>query len=602
MDEQIEKIIALAGNQHRYQYFTLVVMVFLWVNCNFIAIIIPFIEREPLINYYDEDGKYHAKETLTNEICDLYKDRDELYEIVERFNYSWVSELDIECSKFDVSLIGVFVFVGNTAGAVIFSIVNKIMTHKKILIISSFGFCIAVFLNTLIKSYTYFYCSLACLVFIGTFGNCLCYSSLVLAEEIVSSDKRSLFSSIINVGYSLSGVIYSLLFWFTQDWRIVFYICIGASTVALILIWVFIYDSPRVFINKKDYKNTMRILEGIASFNGRLEQFREALKQEEYQETIYAIKGIEIHDIKTEDTEKEAQKQIYNIENEDKKEEDKQEEDKKDDDNNEEKEKVEIYKDANEEIYRESNKDFRNTDKKINRASDRTTDNERNTNKDSGKPLEEPMIRQSTSGRKSKIQDINIWSLFKHKSIRYKFMILNILWIGTRASFNGVAISSKSYRGNFYLNIILLYILESISYCISGCIIDIKAIGRKGALWIQYFLITVAFLLLAFLKFDVYPELALNYMARFCTAGIEVIYYTYSIEIYPTLVRSVAFGVNLTFGNGGSIIAPMILEYLDNWLFLTVFAIVSVINSFLLIFLPETCGKPMIETIAELDD
>ena len=91
MDEQIEKIIALAGNQHRYQYFTLIVMVFLWVNCNFIAIIIPFIEREPLINYYDEDGKYHAKETLTNEICDLYKDRDELYEIVERFNYSWVS-------------------------------------------------------------------------------------------------------------------------------------------------------------------------------------------------------------------------------------------------------------------------------------------------------------------------------------------------------------------------------------------------------------------------------------------------------------------------------------------------------------------------------
>ena len=597
MDEQIEKIIALAGNQHRYQYFTLIVIVFLWINCNFIAIIIPFIEREPLINYYDEDGKYHSKETLTNEICDLYKGRDVVYEIVERFNYSWVSELDIECSKFDVSLIGVFVFVGNTAGAVIFSIINKMLTHKTILILSSFGFCISIFLNTLIKSYTYFYCSLACLIFIGTFGNCLCYSSLVLAEEIVSSDKRSLFSSIINVGYSLSGVIYSLLFWSTQDWRIVFYICIGASLIALALIWIFIYDSPRVFINKKDYKNTMRILEGIASFNGRLEQFREALKKEEYQETICAIKGIDVPDIKTEDNEKEAQKQIYNIENEDVKEE------KKDDDNNEikEKEKVEIYKEGNEEIYRESNKE-RDTDKNINRASDRTTDNDRKTNKDSEKQLDEPLIRHSTSGRKSKIQDINVCSLFKYKSIRYKFMILNILWIGTRASFNGVAISSKSYRGNFYINIILLYILESISYCISGYIIEFKAIGRKGALWIQYFLIIVAFLLLAYLEFDIYPELALNYMARFCTAGIEVVYYTYSIEIYPTLVRSVAFGVNLTFGNGGSIIAPMILEYLDNWLFLTVFAIVSIINSFLLFFLPETCGKPMIETIAELGD
>ena len=284
MDEQIEKLIALAGNQNRYQYFTLIVIVFLWINCNFIAIIIPFIEREPLINYIDEDGKYHKKETLTNEICDLYKERDEMFEIIERFKYSWVSEYDIECSKFDVSLIGIFIFVGNMAGSIIFSIINKVITHKTILIISSFFFCIAIFLNTLIKSYTYFYCSLTCLVFIGCFGNCLCYSSLVLAEEIVSSDKRSLFSSIINVGYSLCGVLYSVAFWQTQDWRIVFYICIGASSFALILIWIFIYDSPRTFINKKDFKNSMRILEGIASFNGKLEEFRESLKQEEFQD------------------------------------------------------------------------------------------------------------------------------------------------------------------------------------------------------------------------------------------------------------------------------------------------------------------------------
>ena len=590
MDEQIEKIIALAGNQHRYQYFTLIVMVFLWINCNFIAIIIPFIEREPLINYTDEDGKYHSSETLTNEICDLYAKKDDDYEIVERFKYSWVSELDIECSKLDVSLIGVFVFVGNTAGAVVFSVINKLITHKAILIISSFGFCLAVFLNTLIKSYTYFYCSLACLVFIGMFGNCLCYSSLVLAEEIVSSDKRSLFSSIINVGYSLSGVLYSLAFWYTQDWRIVFYICIGASILALILIWVFIYDSPRGFINKKDFKNTMRILEGIASFNGRLNEFREALKQEEFQDIISAIKGIELPDIRTEDNANEVQKNIYDI----------NKKKKKNIENEENKEKT--HKD----IYRETNKEYRDTAQNINRASDRESDTNviknSDVSKEQEKKLSEPLIRRSTVGRKSKIQDINVWSLFKYRSIRYKFIILNILWIGTRASFNGIAISSKSFRGNFYVNIIILYVIESISYCVSGCIIDINSIGRRGALWIQYSLIIGSFLLLAFFHFDVAPELMLNYLARFCAAGIEVVYYTYSIEIYPTLVRSVAFGINLTFGNGGSIIAPLILEFLDNWLFLTVFAIVCAINSLLLFFLPETCGKPMIETIAELDD
>ena len=612
MDEQLEKIIALAGNNNRYQYFTLIVVTFLWINCNFISTIIPFIEREPLINYYDENGNYHQNETLTNEICDLYKERDEELEIIERFKYSWVSEYNIECEKWDKGLIGSFIYVGNTAGAVVFSIISKIMTHKQILIISSFGFCIVIFLNTLITSYSYFYFSLTCLVFIGTFGNCLCYSSLVLAEEIVRSDKRSLFSGIINVGYSLSGALYSVAFWYLQEWRFVFYICIISSILSLVLIWGFIYDSPRTFINKKDLKNTMRVLEGIASFNGKLEEFRESIKDEEFQDIIESIKGVPITEIKNLDNENEEQKNIYNEnkenENKNKENENKENENKENENNNKENnenkenDKENIYTDKENE--RESNKEYRDTHENINRASDRDTNlNTNKDTKDDKENLKEPLIsHRSTVGRKSKIQDINIWSLFKYRSIRSKFIILNILWLGTRFVFNGISISSKSFRGNFYLNIIILFIIESIAYCILGFIIDIKEIGRKGSLWILYFLVIAALIVLAFFKLEITPELILNYLTRFCSAGIEVVYYTYSIEVYPTLVRSVAFGVNLTFGNGGSIMAPLVLEYLDNWLFLTVFAVISVISSFLLFFLPETVGKPMIESIAELED
>ena len=215
----------------------------------------------------------------------------------------------------DISLIGIFIFIGNTTGSIIFSIINKFISHKMILIISSIGYCIAIFLNTLIKSYSYFYCILACLIFIGTFGNCLCYSSLVLAEEIVSSDKRSLFASIINAGYALSGVFYSLSFWYFQYWRIVFYICIGASAITLVFIWIFIYDSPRGYINKKDLKNSIRILEGIASFNGKLEEFRESIKQDEYQDTINAIKGIPIEEMKNDNIENGLQNHLYSKEN-----------------------------------------------------------------------------------------------------------------------------------------------------------------------------------------------------------------------------------------------------------------------------------------------
>ena len=558
MDEKIEKVIALAGNQHFYQYFTLFVIVFLWINCNFIAIVIPFLEREPIINYRDKHGE-HFNVTLTNEICDKIHDFHgrHRYETVEKFKYSWVSEYGIECDKVEIGLMGSFAFIGNTAGGLIFSIINKLLSHKKILIISSFGFCISIFLSTLIKSHSYYMYLLLCELFMGLFGNCLCYSSLVIAQEIVSNEKRSLFSSIINVGYSLCGIIYSLIFYFVQEWRIVFYILIGASFLTLILIWSFIYDSPRVYINNKDYRKTMYILEGIASFNGKLDEFRESIRQDEYQDFLDDIKGKEYIQIK--DIEKG------------------------------EKDKEEKSMDIQGNINDSRNPDISSS--LISQEKNNEENKEKKENKEENKSIE----------KITKLQKINVWSLFKYPSITSKFLILNFLWIGTRASFNGIAISSKSFPGNFFFFFIILYIIESISYCVSGFLIDIKKLGRRGSLWIQYVVIIITFFSLAFLKLDTIPSLALNFIARFCAAGIEVIYYTYTLELYPTPVRSVAFGINATFGNGGSILAPMLLEFLPNWFFLTLFALVCALNSFLLILLPETVGKPMVETIAELE-
>ena len=118
----------------------------------------------------------------------------------------------IECDKFKIGLIGVFTFIGNTLGRVVFCIVQKYISHKKILVISSGGFIISIFLSTLINNIEYIYYLYICLIFVGTFSNCLCYSSLVVCQEIISSNKRALFSSIINMGYGLCGIIYSFIF------------------------------------------------------------------------------------------------------------------------------------------------------------------------------------------------------------------------------------------------------------------------------------------------------------------------------------------------------------------------------------------------------
>ena len=208
---------------------------------------------------------------------------------------------------------------------------------------------------------------------------------------------------------------------------------------------------------------------------------------------------------------------------------------------------------------------------------------------------------KESSNKLVKKQSINVCSLFKYPSIRYRFLILNVVWVATKASFNGMAIASKSLSGNFYLNIIILFIIEAIGYYVTGNLTDIKKLGRRGTLWIEYGLIIVVFILLAFIHLNTAGSLILYCIARFCCAGFDIIYYTYTLELYPTPIRSLAFGINIGFGSAGSISAPYLLEFLKNWQFLIFLDALCVISAIGLIFLPETVGKPMVESIKELD-
>ena len=315
--------------------------------------------------------------------------------------------------------------------------------------------------------------------------------------------------------------MYSFIFKYVQNWRYDFYILIGLSLLLGFIIWLFIYDSPRTYIDNKDEETTLKILEGIASFNGKKDEFLEKIKSEEGKKLIKEI--------------------------------------------------MEYHSNSGIEL-REINKNEKDSNALL--------INEEKNNKNEEK--------------------INVFSNFKYPSLRYKFLILCALWFGTRSTSNCISLSSKSLPGDYYFNIIFLFIFESIAYNVAGVLINIKFLGRKGTLWAQYLIITTIFLLLSFVDFSINFELILNFFARFCAAGIELVYWTYTLEVYPTPVRSANFGINVTCGNIGSILSPMVYEYLPSWLFLLIFGILSVFHSILLIFLPETVGKPMVESIEEL--
>ena len=88
---------------------------------------------------------------------------------------------------------------------------------------------------------------------------------------------------------------------------------------------------------------------------------------------------------------------------------------------------------------------------------------------------------------------------------------------------------------------------------------------------------------------------------RFSCAGVFTSYYVYFMESYPTQIRTLGFGLNQTLGNLAGSISPIIIEFFNEIILYISFAILVIINIILTLFVPETVGKPMNETIEELE-
>ena len=75
--------------------------------------------------------------------------------------------------------------------------------------------------------------------------------------------------------------------------------------------------------------------------------------------------------------------------------------------------------------------------------------------------------------------------------------------------------------------------------------------------------------------------------------------YIYTSELLPTSVRSAALGTNSMCGRVGAIISPYIasLKEYGMWIPLMIFGLNAMLSGFLILFLPDTLGRELPETI-----
>ena len=91
-------------------------------------------------------------------------------------------------------------------------------------------------------------------------------------------------------------------------------------------------------------------------------------------------------------------------------------------------------------------------------------------------------------------------------------------------------------------------------------------------------------------------------IGKFGAVCAFAIIYVQAAEIFPTVVRNTGIGTSSSMARVGSVLAPIIgreVAKIYRDLVIVIFAVVALISGTLTLFLPETNGKQLPDTIKE---
>ncbi|KAH1012958.1 organic cation transporter protein [Dendroctonus ponderosae] len=200
---------------------------------------------------------------------------------------------------------------------------------------------------------------------------------------------------------------------------------------------------------------------------------------------------------------------------------------------------------------------------------------------------------------------IKFKDLFSTRELRKRSCLIIINWFIAGMQFFGFI----QYIGYISDNLFFTVAVGALT-SLPGTVLSVFLVSNYGRkLTIIYaFLLTAScsFLILAFPKgafsFD-WPRIVL---AGTGIIGISVsipAMYLFTGELFPTVLRNSGVGLAMMFSRLGSIIAPLLvsLQNVAHFLPLLVMGIVAIIQAVLVLFLPETQGKKLPDTIEDLE-
>lgn len=202
---------------------------------------------------------------------------------------------------------------------------------------------------------------------------------------------------------------------------------------------------------------------------------------------------------------------------------------------------------------------------------------------------------------RKKDKKYNIIAIVRNCDLFFTTLLCSTLWIITTLSYYALTLNTSNLNGDPYINCFLSGLMEVPAYTIA--LIMLKFLARRICQSSALFVGGIMILFVHLIPFD-HPAIGvfLEMLGKFGITAAFCIVYTVSSELFPTVIRNTGMGCCSMAARLGTIISPFII-YLGQVYKALPYIIMgglALIGAFLCLLLPERFGKPLPETMAEV--
>lgn len=192
--------------------------------------------------------------------------------------------------------------------------------------------------------------------------------------------------------------------------------------------------------------------------------------------------------------------------------------------------------------------------------------------------------------------------LLRCPALRRLFLCLSMLWFATSFAYYGLVMDLQGFGVSIYLIQVIFGAVDLPAKLV--CFLVINSLGRRPAQAASLLLAGICILVNAVIPQDqTVVRTSLAVLGKGCLASSFNCIFLYTGELYPTVIRQTGLGMGSTLARVGSIVSPLVSMTTELYPTapLFIFGAIPVAASAATALLPETRGRPLPDTVQDLD-